>query len=472
MKRTKLTTELFIERAIAIHGDKYDYSLVDYKTAHTKVKIICSKHGVFEQKPMKHTQGQGCRLCSIDTQHLSQRYDTDTFIKKAKSVHGDRYDYSKVQYSKSTVKVKIICSKHGAFEQVPTTHLRGGGCKKCALMYTAVVNKSTKADFVRKAVLTHGYVYDYTNSVFIADKKPIEIGCKKHGTFKQIPNNHTQGSGCPICGNQNSSQEEALASFVEQYATIKRNSRSELDGFELDIYAPDYNFAIEYNGAYWHSERQKNRQYHKNKYLLCKDRGIRLLQIWDYDWLDTNKQEIYKSIIRHHLGVSSRVYARHCVIANVDFRTAKQFYNDNHLKGCGQLSRHHINKALIYKGAIVGLVSIKGAYLSRMVFAKNTAVIGGVSKMLSSLPSGSYYTYIDCDLGGSGTQYKNAKVTTTDIGYMWYKSHITYTRQSMQKHKLKKLFQDYDGSSEISFLHKKGYFRLFNSGNLKVEFSV
>ncbi|EFX2640874.1 GIY-YIG nuclease family protein [Shigella sonnei] len=122
----KLTTEEFIARSRVIHGDKYDYSLVEYKGSNKKVKIICPEHGVFEQTPHNHLDGGGCRKCGGNAP-----LDTETFIAKAKAVHGDKYDYSKVVYKNNRTKVKIICPEHGVFEQQPNHHLQGKDCAEC-----------------------------------------------------------------------------------------------------------------------------------------------------------------------------------------------------------------------------------------------------------------------------------------------------------------------------------------------------
>jgi len=123
------TTEEFIEMAKSIHGDRYDYSLVEYKNNKTKVKIICPVHGVFEQKPIHHLRGHGCHECG------DKRLTTKQFIEKVKSIHKDKYDYSLVEYKNNKTKVKIICPVHGPFEQRPNDHLRGRGCFKCGGRY-------------------------------------------------------------------------------------------------------------------------------------------------------------------------------------------------------------------------------------------------------------------------------------------------------------------------------------------------
>jgi hypothetical protein len=124
----KLDKKSFIEKSRKIHGNKYDYSKVEYINSETNIKIICPEHGEFKQTPANHTlRMNGCPSCSEN-----KKYTTETFIEKSKSIHGDKYDYSEVNYKNSTTKVNIICQKHGIFKQRPASHLIGYGCKKCA----------------------------------------------------------------------------------------------------------------------------------------------------------------------------------------------------------------------------------------------------------------------------------------------------------------------------------------------------
>lgn len=124
----KLTKDIFIARAKEIHQDTYDYSLVDYQNNYEKVKIICFEHGEFLQIPADHLEGHKCRLCS----HYSRRTTLEDFINKAHQIHNYFYNYSLVDYQGNYKKVKIICSKHGIFEQLPSNHLSGKGCLKCS----------------------------------------------------------------------------------------------------------------------------------------------------------------------------------------------------------------------------------------------------------------------------------------------------------------------------------------------------
>ena len=147
-----LTTPEFIERAKAVHGIEYDYSQVQYVNAKQKVKIICGKHGAFEQIPNNHLNGRGCPVCARRVP-----YTTETFIVAARTVHGDRYDYSKTNYNSKSI--EIICRVHGVFSQSSSSHLAAHGCPKCGGSAT-----SNTEDFVAKAKKIHGSKYDYSKA--------------------------------------------------------------------------------------------------------------------------------------------------------------------------------------------------------------------------------------------------------------------------------------------------------------------
>lgn len=147
----KNKTETFIEKAVKRHGDKYDYSMVDYKHCMQKVKIICRKHGVFEQSPNGHLTTNGCYACGKENSSLLQRSNKTAFVEKAQKVHNFEFDYSLVDYKNSDTKVDIICKKHGVFSQRPNKHLVGDGCPDCKFEKIASIKRFTKEQFVQKA---------------------------------------------------------------------------------------------------------------------------------------------------------------------------------------------------------------------------------------------------------------------------------------------------------------------------------
>ena len=125
------TTEEWVEIANKAHHGKYDYSEVNYVNNHTLVNILCTKHGMFQQMPQSHLMGCGCPTCGQDTKIEKMTSNKKEFVEKAIKVHGDKYDYSKVDYVKSNKKVEIICKKHGSFWMTPSNHVMGQNCPQC-----------------------------------------------------------------------------------------------------------------------------------------------------------------------------------------------------------------------------------------------------------------------------------------------------------------------------------------------------
>ena len=212
----KMNTALFIEKAKRVHGNKYDYSKVVYENTSTKVCIICPEHGEFWQKPNGHLNGAGCSKCSKNS-----KITFEDFIKKAKEIHGDKYDYSKVNYVNVTTKVCIICQEHGEFWQTPSQHLSGYGCKKCG--YKQVWEKrgrTTTEDFIKRAREVHGNKFDYSKTVYKDTKTEVCIICPEHGEFWQKANNHLNGNGCPLCNHGLTKQYKfnLLEEFESEYA--------------------------------------------------------------------------------------------------------------------------------------------------------------------------------------------------------------------------------------------------------------
>jgi len=203
-----LTLEDFINKAHEVHGDKYDYSKVEYINSKTKVRIVCPKHGEFLQTPNMHLRGSGCPNCGIESRTSSRKNSLEDFINKAREVHGDKYDYSKVEYVDSHTKVCIICPKHGEFWQSPNTHLSGHGCIKCCKYRIGPKSKLTTEEFIRRAKEIHGDKYDYSKVEYVDFRTKVCIICPEHGEFWQAPKGHLNGQGCSKCAGMNKTTEE------------------------------------------------------------------------------------------------------------------------------------------------------------------------------------------------------------------------------------------------------------------------
>lgn len=193
--RYSYSTQEWVEEAVAVHGDRYDYSKAVYVRSSDKVTIACKKHGAFEQTPNDHLRGKGCAKCAG-----VHGYSTQEWIQEAVAVHGDRYSYDRVVYVRSKDRVIITCKTHGDFEQTPTGHLKGYGCAKCHFEELAEKNtQEAKDGFIEKACATHGDKYDYLKTVYVRSQEKVIITCKEHGDFAQTPNDHLKGAGCPSC---------------------------------------------------------------------------------------------------------------------------------------------------------------------------------------------------------------------------------------------------------------------------------
>ena len=242
-----MNTEEFIKRAKEIHGDKYDYSKVEYTNNRTKVCIICPEHGEFWQTPDNHIHGHGCPFCKSDKLTEINSSSSECFIENAKKIHGNKYSYSKVKYINNHTPVCIVCPIHGEFWQTPNAHLSGNGCSRCSKK-----NKHTTCEFIELAKKIHGNKYDYSKVEYINNSTKVRIICPEHGEFWQTPNAHINSSqGCPIC--RESKLEKEIRMFLNEH-NINYTQRKTFDWLKkekllhYDFFLADYNIAIECQG--------------------------------------------------------------------------------------------------------------------------------------------------------------------------------------------------------------------------------
>lgn len=302
----KLTTEEFIERARQVHGDKYDYSKVEYINTESKVCIVCPIHGEFWQRPNDHLGGHGCKECMRDSNSERLAFTLSDFIKKAKEVHGDKYDYSKVEYKNNKTKVCIICPKHGEFWQKPFHHLSGNGCQICGRESIIDSKKDTMDIFLKKAKEVHGDKYNYSKVEYKSSKQKVCIICPKHGEFWQRPTNHLNGQGCPYCKESNLEKEIAKCLYKNEINYERDFKDKWLGKQHLDFYLPKYNIAIECQGIQ-HFE-PKSFGSHENislrfntdikrdklKIQKCKENGIKLIHYNPFEkYFGTYENEVH-----------------------------------------------------------------------------------------------------------------------------------------------------------------------------------
>ena len=221
--KKQLNKTIFIERAILIHGNKYDYSQFVYVDTSTPGIIICPiiNHGPFLQTPNKHlNRKDGCKKCGRISNGIKHRTTKDEFIEKSKLIHGDNFDYSKVEYVNNSTDVTIYCKKcEDDFQQTPATHLRGSICPNCANKLNGDKCRSTKDEFIEKSKLIHGDNFDYSKVEYITAKIHVIIICNNcKEIFPQSPDHHLRGYGCKNCATNKNADRCRLTKdeFVER----------------------------------------------------------------------------------------------------------------------------------------------------------------------------------------------------------------------------------------------------------------
>lgn len=367
-----------------VHGNKYDYSLMNDKKIYTRddiITILCPIHGEFEQRISNHVEGKGCQKCGLDkckksakidilevaqrfqdicgdkftydlTEYVNtqiavtlqcnkcgktfkrdlnaltynntcphcngkarnMKYTTEEYIERATKVHNGKYDYSKLEYKSSDEKVCVIChekdifgEEHGEFWLAAKAHIGKHkiGCPKCSGKY-----HYTNEEFIRLANYLHDDFYDYSKTNYVAALTPIIITCPIHGDFKQKPNGHLMGQGCPIC--KQSHYERNMRKFLKDnnIEFISQYKPKWLSPMSLDFYLPEYNVGIEVQGEqhfkevkYWGgaSTLEKVKTRDAKKMELCKENNINLLyfaeKTYDFPYeVFTDKQKLLEKI--------------------------------------------------------------------------------------------------------------------------------------------------------------------------------
>lgn len=394
MKNDRL--KKFIDKSNKKHNKKYNYSKVHYINSTEKVCIICKKHGEFWMTPSAHLNGQKCPKCQ------GKGLDTKDIINLCHEVHGDKYDYSKVVFTKMHEKVPIICPKHGIFMQSMSKHIsKKQGCPICAIEERSEKRRSNLNELIKKANIIHENKYDYSKVDFHNINEKVEIICPKHGSFFQRFYDHLHGVGCPRCTHIKSANEIEIFEHIKKYFPDAINGdKNILNGKELDIFIPSKNIAIEFNGLRWHSEFYgKDKNYHINKLNECLKLNIHLIQIFEDEYV--NHKDIVLNKLNHILFINPhlpKIMARKCIIREISSTEAIAFLNKYHIQGGIQ--------STLYLGAFY-----------------NNELIGVMTFIIRNKNNGDWelnrfasnYNYICQGIGGKLLQYFIRKISPTSI---------------------------------------------------------
>lgn len=484
-------TKYEISEIMEVFNKKYpEYSLdlTKYNSIRDKVQIYCPKHGVYEKYVWNILAGEAeCKECKKNNKR--QEKLKVAFIEKARKVHGDKYEYPG-EYIDRNVNMVMKCPIHGEFEQHPSNHLKGRGCKRCGLTRT---HDSIRRDFksiLDECRIVHNNFYTYLmpEDEYQNRQQKMEIMCPIHGSFYQKIGPHLMGQRCPRCASKMSKQHLAIERLLAEWGIdFKSNDKSVLGGnLELDIIIPDKKVAIEVNGAFWHREgliethtrTYAGKNYHLDKTKRCEEIGWRLIHIFDYEWND--KEELLTKKLKHILNIceNSSIFARKCKVSEISSKQSWKFLEENHIQGKDSGS---IRLGLFFENEMVGVMTFLGKSgnykLSR--FATSKQVVGGFSKLLTHFER-EYKpriieTFADRRFSKLGedvyTKTGFTFVDYTEPSYRYYNVETgeVVNRQSFMRHKLYEKYPEFEklGLTEKQIAIKLGFDRIYDCGHLK-----
>lgn len=474
------------------HGNRYDYSLVASDSISDKVTIICRKHGPFEQLAQDHALGRGCKHCYYETISDRCRKKTEEVVAKFVEVHGDRYDYSLVEYSGNKNKVRIICEKHGVFEQMPTDHIRGMGCRQCGIDAAADERMLDDDEFIEKAAALNGGGYAYAGVVRDGRVTRLRVVCPEHGEFLQVASGHYQGNGCPKCVRlANPKANDEIADYVESLGfRVEREAKLLGDRRSFDIYVPEAKIAIEHNGLVWHSEK-----FHRKPktHLIDKKRdaeviGIQCIHLYEDEWRYRN--DASKALIKYALGKVDRLNARDCAfeIVTSSSSEAVAFMDANHIQGAAGCKLFAV---LRHEGNIVMAASFGQLRSNRFNKDKNrweltrmassASVRGGATKIITNLLRAmpeirNITTYYDHRLFSGGKVYDAMgfrKVSEAGPDYCYVIGDKRMHKSLFQKSEIARRFGiDMAGKTEREAMSELGIPRIWDCGKSRYELIV
>lgn len=316
-------------------------------------------------------------------------------------------------------------------------------------------------------------------------KEEYEFQCKTCGKFFKDSLSGYYPITCPHCQKSGRSEKEKdLEGYIRSIydKEIEIGNRTLISPYELDIYLPDLKLAFEFNGNYWHSEEllgdkklASSIKYHQYKSLKCKELGIRLIHIFEYEWDNESNKNKIKNLIDFLIkGPDKRIYARNCIIKEVDSKEAEAFIEENHLQGN---SNSKIKLGLYYNNELVSIMTfIKSRFnknyeweLSRFCSKKTYQIIGGASKLFKYFEINynpeSIISY--CDISkGAGRMYEKLGFIKKDVSspnYKWVKNNVILSRYQTQKNKL--ISEGLVGDSENNIMRSRGFFKIYDAGN-------
>ena len=423
---------------------------------------------------------------------------TDEFKQKYKQTCLEKYNtenYSKTEECKQ--RVRETCLKKYGVEYAPflpeyvdkrkQTLLDRYGVN-CSLLIdeikeSQIINQN-KMSYERILKINTHCIPMFTEEEYIqyGSKHEYEWKCIKCGrTFMKFPRNEFNGFKdirCPYCVDISTPQQE-LHEFLNNFnLLIKYNDRTLISPLELDVVIPDKSLAIEFNGTYWHSDVKRSKFYHIHKTNKCNNKNYKLIHIWEWDWI--HKKDIIKGRLTNLLEKNiPRIYARNCIVKEIDNQICSSFLDTYHLQG-NIISK--IKLGLYYNNELISVMTFSKPRFNsqcdwemlRFCSKFGIHIIGGASKLLKYFERkynpNSILTYAD-RCWSTGDVYKKLGfefIQNTPPNYFYYKNGYRYSRYQCQKHKLIKILgENFDPSlTEYENMRNNNFSRVFDCGNM------
>jgi len=481
-------TDTFIAKAQAKHGDKYDYSRVVYIDDGTHVDIGCPTcKKFFRQTPKKHLNGAGCNICNTGVAMNTDDFIKKAIAIWGDKNDYSLVDYKKSS-EQITVICNVDSSHGKYYPTPSNhIKPNGTGCPKCGAIQRANSRKKPIGDMLTKIIRVQGDNIDFSLFEYKGYHEYVTLICTKdgHGEFTKLYSNACTGQGCPKCMKENyvhsSPAEEAFLNDIDANcgeSLLIRNTKDIIKPFELDGYFPEQKVGIEYCGLYWHSEELgKTRNYHRDKMKLCNDLGVQLITVFEDEYL--NNPSIVINRIKHIIGhTSGSVYARNCNVNEIDLPTARDFLNQYHIQGyTGCFARY----GLFYHDKLVSVMTFAKPNLSKGYkdgqtgvfelsrFASSTLVVGGGSKLIKAFERihhpNELLTYADLRWGNGDSYIKMGFefIHDTPPNY-WY-----FKRRNKRTHRfaLRKNSSDDQSITEWENRKLQGWKRIWDCGSRK-----
>ena len=431
-----------------------------------KVPLWCVVHEeFFEQQPANHMNGQGCPKCGKDVYKAKRRKadPVNDFVAK----HGDTYDYSRVVYVNSKDPVEIVCKAHGSFWQKPNAHLAGQGCPVCwenrRKAFGATRKADYKASFAERSARVHNGAYAILR--LPEDSHDFaKLNCPKHGDFEVRAYSHLDGHGCWTCGQYTNHAQLEVAAFVESLGVrVEHENQDVLGGLHIDIWAPDQRVGVEYHGTYWHTEDRAGNK-HWEKYERAQAAGVRLVQVFDWEW--AQRRGAVENRLRALFGIGESLGARQCDLRQVRWGEASAFFDQAHTQRRG--STPQVTYGLYAGERLVACMSFGGnrygkAEWELLRYASSGRVQGGFSRLLAAFVKEhrpkSVLSYCDRRWGDGSVYARNGftlEAVSKDYWYTDRRGVERFTRHAAQ--------QRPQGQSEREWAEAMGYRKVLGAG--------